>query len=55
MQSKYLVVLDKQEEGVTKSISEITLQIDNLKKLKDSYKFGADGLRLRKLPCKLYS
>lgn len=50
VRSKYLVALDKQEEEVTKTISEITLKMDNLKKLRDSddvylvatYKFGAD-------------
>lgn len=49
MRAKYLVVLDKQEKEITKTISEITLKMDNLKKLRNcnevylvaTYKFGA--------------
>lgn len=60
MRAKYLVVLDKQEE-ITKTISEITLKVDSLKTLRNyydvylvaTYKFAADGLRLRKLTSNL--
>lgn len=31
MRATYLVVLDKEEEYITKTISEITLKMDNLK------------------------